>query len=158
MKYASTLMLLASAAYSAVSAQYLQLYSPTEGEVLTANQDVNIEWQLNETGANLGQQSMNIELVYGESNNARTALTVAKDLNAIATQYKWKIQDNLVPRNDYFLKFSHITANGRQFSFGTRFEIKGTTGTVDPGRSNAGSLMAGASTAAAAGLTAALLL
>ena len=100
--------------------------NPVQGTVFNAGEVETILWnRLNEVDV----KSVRIDLVDGDSNNARFVMLIA-ELSPTVISYDWKVPSDLVSKSDYFLRMSSRGKNGQVvYNYSARFSIVGGSGT-----------------------------
>lgn len=115
-------------AINLVLAQNYYITNPVQGTVFKAGEKETILWnKLNEQEL-LDVKSIRIDLVDGDSNNARLVRLVA-EVSPNINVYEWKVPSDLVAKSDYFLRMSARSKSGQVvYNYSARFSILGGTG------------------------------
>lgn len=117
-----------------ILAQNYYITNPIEGSVFNAGEVETILWnRLNDVDV----KSIRIDLVDGNSNNARFVKLIA-ELPSNVISYDWRVPSDLVSKSDYFLRMSARSKSGKVvYNYSARFSILGGSGTYKvPGDSN----------------------
>lgn len=99
--------------------------NPVESTVFQAGETVTISW-IDAEAPEIVANSISIELVDGDSNNAQLVTVIAPDIPASAKSLEWTVPKDLKPQNSYFLRMKASSESGEEsFNFSARFSILG---------------------------------
>ena len=119
-------------AINLVLAQNYYITNPIQGTVFKAGEKETILWNKLNDQELLDVKSVRIDLVDGDSNNARLVRLVA-EVSSNVNVYDWNVPSDLVPKSDYFLRMSARSKSGQVvYNYSARFSILGGTGKEIP--------------------------
>lgn len=108
-----------------VFAQNYYITNPIQGTVFTANNTASIVWVKVENPQLSDVNSIRIDLVDADPDNARFVRLVAEVPPSVSS-FEWKVPSTLEPKSDYFLRMGAKSKTGRVvYNYSARFSILG---------------------------------